>query len=140
MDRTELTVFATGALVVAVLIGWGLRWVYEMLNPPPPPEPLADSEWAEYAKAWEVAKNEAESRLAEVERNLSTRLTQVQAELDAAMDGLGDARRRGDELEAELNALRSGNGATAEAAPDETPDDATSEDSEETESGSKTSA
>lgn len=106
MDRTELTLFASLALIVAVLIGWALRWVYNLLNPPPPPEPLADSEWAEYAKACEAARDDAVNRLAEVERDLGNRLNQAQAELSASMDALGDARRRADELDAELAQLK----------------------------------
>ncbi|WP_112322354.1 hypothetical protein [Oceanibium sediminis] len=106
MDRTELTLFASLALIVAVLIGWGLRWVYGVLNPPTPPEPLADSEWAEYAKACEAARNETAARLEEVERDLNNRLSQAQAELSASMEALGDARRRADELDAELSALK----------------------------------
>lgn len=106
MERTELTMVAAAALLAAVLIGWALRWIYEHLNPPPPPEPLADSEWAEYAKASEAAREAAEARLAEVERTMSNQLTQTEAERDAAMDALGDARRTAFELEKELGELK----------------------------------
>lgn len=106
MERTELTFVAAAALLAAVATGWALRWVYEHLNPPPPPEPLADSEWAEYAKSCEAAREAAEARLAEVERELGNRMTQAEAERDAAMDALGEARRQAYEMEKELVEIR----------------------------------
>lgn len=106
MDRMQLTLVAAAALFVAVILGWGLRWIYELLNPPAPPEPKADSEWAEYAKACEAQRDEAYDRLEEVERDLTNRLNQAQAELSAAMDALGDARRAAQDLEAEVAALK----------------------------------
>lgn len=108
MERTELTVIIAVALFAAVALGWVLRWVFDLLNPPPPPEPVADSEWAEYAKACEAQRDDAVARLAEVERDLGNRLTQANAELTAAMDGLGDARREAQTLQAQLDALRAG--------------------------------
>jgi len=106
MDRTQLTLLVTLALFCAMGVGWILRWGYNVLNPPAPPEPRDDSEWAEYARACEAAKDEAEGRLVEVERDLGNKLAQVQAELEAAMDGLGAQRRYATELETELNALK----------------------------------
>ncbi|MEM8870407.1 MAG: hypothetical protein AAGB10_08360 [Pseudomonadota bacterium] len=105
MDRTELTFAASAALFAAMVVGWGLRWIYGLMNPPPPPEPLDDSEWAQYAKAWEEQRNDAYERLDEVEREMGNRLTQAQAELDAAMEALGDTRRAAQELEAEVARL-----------------------------------
>lgn len=106
MDRTELTLVAAAALMVAVLLGWSLRWIYDLLNPPAPPPPLDDSEWAEYAKACEAQRDEAQTRLADLETDLTNRLNQAQAELSASMEALGDARRTATELEAELETLR----------------------------------
>jgi len=107
MDRTELTIVAAAALLVALAAGWVLRWVYSLLNPPPPPAPKADSEWAEYARTCEAQRDEAQARLAEVERELGNKLTQAQAELSAAMEGLGEARRATQDLEAKLESMSS---------------------------------
>jgi len=106
VDRTQLTLIIAGSLFAAVILGWILRWIFDLLNPAPPPEPKADSEWAEYAKACEAERDTAISRLTEVERDLGNRLTQSNAELSAAMEGLGDARREVQSLHAELDALR----------------------------------
>lgn len=103
MDRNDLTLVAAVALMVALALGWVLRWIYSMLNPPPPPPPKADSEWAEYARACEAERDAAQTRLAEVESDLGNKLVQAQAELSAAMDGLGDARRATQELESKLS-------------------------------------
>lgn len=106
MDRTQLTLLVTLALFCAMGVGWILRWGYNVLNPPAPPEPKDDSEWAEYARACEAAKEQAEQRLAEVESELGNKLSQAQAELSAAMDGLGESRRYSQELEGQLAALK----------------------------------
>ncbi len=103
MDQQKLTLTIAAALFAAIVLGWILRWIFDMLNPPPPPEPIADSEWAEYAKACETEREATQARLDEVERDLGGRLTQAQAELDAAMDGLGDARREVRELQMKLD-------------------------------------
>lgn len=105
MDRTELTIVAAAALMVALGLGWVLRWVYSLLNPPPAPPPKADSEWAEYAKACEAQRDAAQARLAEVEADLGNKLTQAQAELSAAMEGLAAARRATEHLEGRLTTL-----------------------------------
>ncbi len=98
----SLTAIAALALFLAVILGWVLRWIYELLNPPPPPEPVADSEWAEYARAKEAEAAEVRARAEAAERDLQARLTQSQAELSAAMDALGEARRSVHQLEQEL--------------------------------------
>ncbi|MEO0911624.1 MAG: hypothetical protein AAFY59_01325 [Pseudomonadota bacterium] len=103
MDRSSLTLTIAIALFIAILIGWALRWVYNLLNPPPPPEPIADSEWAEYAKACEAARDETYAKAADMERNLTNQITQMQAELTAAMEGLGDARREARALQEQLD-------------------------------------
>ncbi len=108
MDRTELTLIIASGLFIAIVIGWVLRWIYELLTPPPPPEPVPDSEWAEYAKGCEQERDTAVARLAEVERDLSNRLTQSQAELEAAMDGLRGARQEAQELRERLEETTSG--------------------------------
>ncbi|MEM8787689.1 MAG: hypothetical protein AAGE76_05470 [Pseudomonadota bacterium] len=106
MDRTGLTLIAATALLVAVVLGWALRWIYGLFNPPPTPEAPADSEWAEYAKACEAERDAAVARLTEVEAQLSGQLSEARAERDAAMDGLGDARRAAEALQQELDGLR----------------------------------
>ncbi|QHQ35936.1 hypothetical protein [Algicella marina] len=105
MDRSTLTLTIALVLFAAILTGWMLRWAFNLLNPPPPPEPIADSEWAEYAKACEAAREAAEARVAEVERTMGNQLTQTQAELTAAMEGLGDARREARDLQERLDAI-----------------------------------
>lgn len=107
MDRQQLTLTIAAALFAAIVLGWILRWIFDLLNPAPPPEPIADSEWAEYAKACEAEKETAQMRLGEVENDLGKRLTQTQAELDAAMDGLGDARREAHDLQTKLDEITS---------------------------------
>ena len=108
MNQMELTVTIAVGLFAAILLGWCLRWIYGLLNPPEAPQPKADSEWAEYALACEAQRDEAQSKLSEIERDLTTKLNQANAELQAAMDGLGAARRDAQAVRAELDALKAG--------------------------------
>lgn len=102
MDRTELTLIAALALIVAAGVGWALRWGYDLLNPPPPPEPVADSEWAVYAKACEAERDQALAARVEVETAMNNRLKETAAERDAAMESLGGLRQQIAELEAAM--------------------------------------
>ncbi|MEM9429261.1 MAG: hypothetical protein AAGA32_07160 [Pseudomonadota bacterium] len=110
MDRTELTLVVGVALFAAVLLGWVLRWIYGLLNPPPPPPPVPDSDWAEYAKSCEQERDAAQARLAEVERDLQSKIVQANAELEATMDGLRDARREVNELRSKLDGAMTAGG------------------------------
>lgn len=103
MDRTQMTLAIAAALFAAVLLGWGLRWIFALLNPPPPPPPTPDSEWAAYAKSCEAERDQAVAHRDELERQLTNRLTQTQAELDATMEGLRAARTEVHDLERRLS-------------------------------------
>lgn len=99
MDRTELTLFVAGTLLAAVILGWGLRWVYGRLVSGAPVS--SDSMAARLHEA-ELAKEAAIGRLAETERNYANLLNQAIAERDAAMSSIGNVRREVDALQSEL--------------------------------------
>ena len=103
MNRTELTMIIAGGMVVALIAGWTLRWVFGLLNRPAPEEPIPESELEAQLREALVAKDAAEAKLMSVEEDLSNKLTQTQAELNATMDGLRDARRQMNEMREQLD-------------------------------------
>lgn len=105
MNRIEITALLAGSLVAAFVLGWALRWVFSRLNRSSlqggPPE-----EMAALLHAAEEARDTAETRMAQRETELLNQLKQTKAELSAAMEGLGDARRNAQNLEAQLAEIR----------------------------------
>lgn len=105
MNKIEITALLTGALLAAFVLGWALRWIFSRLNRSSlqggPPE-----EMAALLHAAEEARDNAEARMTQRETELLNQLKQTKAELSAAMEGLGDARRQSQTLEAQLADLR----------------------------------
>lgn len=99
MNKTELTLFVAGILLMAVILGWGLRWFYNRLVSGAPVS--SDSMAARLHEA-ELAKEAAIGRLAETERTYANLLTQAIAERDSAMGSIGHARREAEELREQL--------------------------------------
>lgn len=106
MNRTELTVLVAGTFLVAIALGWTLRWLFTRINR----TALNGSEGSNDLAARLYAAEEAQaSAIAESDarvREMQNKLVQTEAELEAAMDGLGDARRDADALRNELMDLK----------------------------------
>ncbi len=100
MNRTELTIAIASALFVAAVLGWVLRWAFDRLNTT---APLAEDEVVSQMKASEAARKLAEADLAEFKIRYHQLEAQMKAEVDAAMDGLGDARREASDLRQRLD-------------------------------------
>lgn len=103
MGRTELTLIIGSALVVAVIIGWGLRWFFDRLNTS---GPMASDEVVARMKDAEANCESAQNTLndaLQAARNTEHRLN---AELEAAMTGLGNARRESEAWKGEAEAWR----------------------------------
>ena len=88
-------------IICAIAIGWGLHWGYTRVRQTSLGHG-GDNEIAsrllEAEKARDNAFGEAEATVTEMRNKLS----QTEAELEAAMDGLSNARREAIELRAEL--------------------------------------
>jgi prophage endopeptidase len=98
MNSSELTMLIAGGLLLALIAGWTLRWIFGLLNRPPPEEPIPETELEAQLREALEGKAAVESKLASVEDDLSRKLVQTQAELEATMDGLRDARRQMNEM------------------------------------------
>lgn len=103
MGQTELTLVIGSALVMAVVVGWTLRWIFAKMNTS---GPMATSEVTARMREAEKAQEVAEKQLAEVEANARQVESQLNAELEAAMSGLGNARREAEAWREEADAWR----------------------------------
>lgn len=103
MGRTELTLVIGTALVVAVMVGWMLRWFVSKMNTT---GPIADDEAMGRMHEAEAAREAAEEHAADVERQARQEIARLDAELDAAMSGLGNARREAEAWQTEAAAWR----------------------------------
>ena len=103
MDRTDLTLIIGSALVVAVIFGWTLRWFFDRMNTT---GPMASDEVVNRMREAEAAQASADSRAVEIEENARQRENQLHAELEAAMTGLGNARRESEQWRIDAEAWR----------------------------------
>ena len=102
MDRTEMVIAISLALFLAFFVGWILRWIYSSLNRV---HAVNMEEVDELANRLHVAEEARDHTIYEYEgreRELMAQLSQAQAELNAAMEGLGAARREAESLRQQL--------------------------------------
>jgi len=103
MNHTDLTLIIVSAIVIALVLGWSARWLFDRLNRVPHG---ANDEGGNPIAAAEVAKAKAEAELKRIQLDYASEYNQLKAELAATMDGLRSARQRADAAEAELKALK----------------------------------
>jgi len=106
MNRTELTVLVAATFMVAILIGWILRWLYGRIGQAGLSTGSASNELASRLHAAEEARDAAFKERDETLGEMKRKLVQTEAELSAAMDGLGTARRDADALRRQLNEIK----------------------------------
>jgi len=102
MDKFELTLIVAFALLVSFVIGWILSRLFRNINQNPH---LEESDVNELTTTLLNVEEERDNTIAYVqnrEKELANQLGQIKAELNAAMDGLGSARREVAELKEKL--------------------------------------
>ena len=102
MDKFELTLIVAFALLVSFVIGWMLSRLFRNINQN---THLEESDVNELTTTLLNVEEERDNTIAYVqnrEKELANQLGQVKAELNAAMDGLGSARREVAELKEKL--------------------------------------
>jgi len=102
MDRTSLVVIISIAFFLTFLAGWLLRWAYGRLNSVNSVNVSEIDDLANRLHEAEEARDQAMTYLQQREWELTNKMTQTEAELEAAMEGLGAARRESGELQAQL--------------------------------------
>ena len=102
MDKFELTLIVAFALLVSFVIGWILSRLFRNINQN---THLEESDVNELTTTLLNVEEERDNTIAYVqnrEKELANQLGQVKAELNAAIDGLGSARREVAELKEKL--------------------------------------
>ncbi len=106
MNRTELTLLVAATFMVAILIGWILRWLYSRLGQAGLETSGNSNELAARLLKAEEDRDAAYRDRDETLADMKKRLVQTEAELSAAMEGLGDARRDAESMRRELAEMR----------------------------------
>ena len=100
MDRTELIIVLSGILFLVFLLGWISHWLVRKFNRVGTSNVAELDHMASALHDAEETRDEAIDYLQTREAELLGQLGQAEAELQAAMSGLGDARREVAELRA----------------------------------------
>lgn len=104
MNRTELIIIIAAILFVAFALGWVAAWVFHRLQRATTSDIAELERMAAALHEAEEARDEALTYYQQRESELVSQLGQTEAELRAAMDGLGEARREAEELRAYIEA------------------------------------
>ena len=102
MDKFELILIVAFALLMSFVIGWILSRIFRNINQN---FHLEERDVNELTTTLLNVEEERDNTIAYVqnrEKELANQLGQVRAELNAAMEGLGSARREVAELKAKL--------------------------------------
>lgn len=98
MNRTEFIIATAIILFVAFALGWFAYWLLHRFTQVPGGD-LADLDHiAQSLHDAEEARDEAIAALRDREAELLNRISQTEAELRAAMEGLRDARQESEEM------------------------------------------
>ncbi len=104
MGRTELVIITAVILFTAFLLGWLAHWLLQRFNRVETANVAELDHMASALHEAEEARDAALVQLEARESELMHELNQTRAELQAAMDGLGNARREAEELRAYIEA------------------------------------
>lgn len=98
MNRIEFVIATAIVLFVAFMLGWFAYWLLHRLTRVNVSDIGEIDQMAQSLHEAEEAREEAITYMQQREAELTNQLTQTEAELRAAMDGLRDARREAEEL------------------------------------------
>lgn len=100
MNRTELTILLSVTFLLAVGLGWTMRWVFSRINRAGLGMSGGENnDMAARLHAAEEASANAAAEAATQVRDMQNKLRETEAELAAAMDGLREARRQAQEAQ-----------------------------------------
>ncbi|MDF1871095.1 hypothetical protein [Vannielia sp.] len=100
MSRSEFIVVTAIILFVAFMLGWFANWLIHRLTRVTQSEMGELDKMAQSLHDAEETRDQAITYLQQREAELTNQLSQTEAELSAAMDGLRDARQEAEELRA----------------------------------------
>lgn len=108
MNRIEFVIATAIILFVAFMLGWFAYWLLHKLTRVNVSDVGELDRLARSLHEAEEAKEEAITKMRQREAELTNRLTQTEAELQAAMDGLRQSRNEADELRAYIERTNQG--------------------------------
>lgn len=100
MGKTELVIVMAVILFMVFILGWGGHWLFRKFNRVDTSNVAELDHIASALHEAEETRDEAITYIQHREAELLGQLGQASAELQAAMDGLGEARREVAELRA----------------------------------------
>jgi len=100
VSRSEFIVVTAIILFVAFMLGWFANWLIHRLTRVTQSEMGELDKMAQSLHDAEETRDQAITYLQQREAELTNQLSQTEAELSAAMDGLRDARQEAEELRA----------------------------------------
>jgi len=98
MNRTEFIIVTAIVLFVAFMLGWFASWLIHRVTRVTQSEMGDLDQMARSLHEAEEAREQAITYMQQREAELTNQLSQAEAELKAAMDGLRDARHDAEEL------------------------------------------
>ncbi|KAJ54055.1 hypothetical protein ACMU_03945 [Actibacterium mucosum KCTC 23349] len=108
MNRTEFILTTTLVLFVAFLLGWFASWLIHRIARVTQSDMDELDKMAKELHEAEETRDQAITYLQQREAELTNQLTQTEAELRAAMDGLREARHEAEELRAHIERINAG--------------------------------
>ncbi|MEL6520120.1 MAG: hypothetical protein AAFQ66_04105 [Pseudomonadota bacterium] len=100
MNRTEFIIVTAIILFVAFLLGWCASWVIHRITRVTQSEMGELDQMGKALHEAEETRDQAITYLQQREAEMTNQLSQTEAELRAAMDGLREARQEAEELRA----------------------------------------
>ncbi len=98
MNRSEFIIVTAAVLFVAFLLGWFASWIIHRVTRVTQSEMGELDTMAQALHEAEETRDQAITYMQQREAELSNQLSQTEAELQATMDGLRDARQEAEEL------------------------------------------
>jgi hypothetical protein len=98
MNRTEFIAVTAVILFVAFSLGWAASWLFHRLTRVTQAEMGELDQMAQALHEAEEERDAAMEQADRIERDLGSRLSQAEAELRAAMEGLREARAEAEGL------------------------------------------
>jgi len=108
LNRTEFIIATAIILFVAFAMGWFANWLVHRFTRVSAGDVGELERMSQELHEAEETRDQAITYLQQREAELSNQLTQTEAELRAAMEGLRDARHEAEELRTYVERVRSG--------------------------------
>ncbi|MEM6759825.1 MAG: hypothetical protein AAF601_10140 [Pseudomonadota bacterium] len=108
MSRTEFIIATAIILFIAFCMGWFANWLVHRFTRVAAGDVAELDRMSQELHEAEETRDQAITYLQQREAELTNQLSQTEAELRAAMDGLRDARHEAEELRAWIDRQRAG--------------------------------